>query len=116
MTLFASTRQAPLFAVFFCVGAMLGALYGFFGIFRKSKALTVISDIIFSLSYLALFCATSYYFNFGKTEAYFYIAIASGFFAERAIIGYFTKKPIYFFATFLYNLYMRLKSGGSANL
>ncbi len=109
--LFFSTRQAPLFAVFICVGIVLGAIYDIFYVFRlKRKGIFLhLSDILFSLCFFILTALTVFLFNSGKLEFYFFSGIFLGFCAERASLGKFIKFSIDFFAKILYNLYIRFK-------
>ena len=109
--LFFSTRQAPLFAVFICLGIVLGAIYDIFYIFRKKRKLLLLHlcDILFSLCFFVLTALTAYHFNSGNLEFYFFSGIFLGFCAERASLGKFIKFSIDFFAKILYNLYIRFK-------
>lgn len=109
--LFHSTRQAPLFAVFICLGVVLGAVYDIFYLFRLNRKgfLIHISDIIFCLIFFILTALTVFLFNSGKLEIYFFFGIFLGFCAERTSLGKFIKISIDFFAKILYNLYIRFK-------
>ncbi len=110
--LFISTRQAPLFAVFICVGIVLGIIYDIFYVFRlKRKGIIIhVSDIIFSVAFFVLTALTTLLFNSGKLEFYFFFGIFLGFCAERASLGKFIKISIDFFSKILYNLYIRFKN------
>lgn len=102
MRLFETSRQAPLFAVFFCLGILLGIIYSLLYAlrYRQNK---VLADIIFSLVYGVLFCLCAYIFNSGEIRIYFFVAVLLGFLWERPFVGYFIKKTIDFFAKILYN-------------
>lgn len=106
MRLFESARQAPLFAVFFCVGAVLGAVYDILYVFRKEnkKAAINISDIFFCLCFFALFALTAWLFNSGEVRWHFFLALFAGFCVERVSLGFFIKKLIDFTAKIVYNL------------
>ena len=110
--LFITTRQAPLFAVFICLGVVLGAIYDFFYMFRlKRQGIFLhLSDMLFSLIFFILSAVTIQLYNSGKLEFYFFSGIFLGFCAERASLGKFIKISIDFFAKILYNLYVRLKN------
>lgn len=110
--LFFSTRQAPLFAVFICLGVVLGVIYDIFYLFRlKRKGIIIhISDVIFCLLFFVLTAATVYFFNSGNLEIYFFLGILLGFCAERVSLGKFIKISIDFFSKILYNLYIRFKN------
>ena len=109
--LFFSTRQAPLFAVFICLGVVLGIIYDIFYIFRiKRKGFLIhISDIIFCLVFFILTALTVSLFNSGTLEIYFFLGIFLGFCSERASLGKFIKISIDFFLKILYNLYIQFK-------
>lgn len=109
--LFVSTRQAPLFAVFICLGVILGIIYDIFYLFRlKRKGVLIhISDVVFSLIFFVITALTVFLFNSGKLEIYFFLAIFLGFCAERLSLGKFIKIFIDFFSKILYNLYMNFK-------
>ena len=109
--LFESSRQAPLFSVFICLGIVLGAIYDIFYVFRlKRKGFFIhLSDILFSLVFFVFTAACTFLFNSGQLEIYFFFGIFLGFCAERASLGKFIKISIDFFAKILYNLYIRLE-------
>lgn len=109
--LFTSSRQAPLFAVFICLGVILGAVYDIFYLFRlKRKGILIhLSDVAFSLIFFLLTALTVFLFNSGKLEFYFFFGIFLGFCTERISLGKFIKIFIDFFSKILYNLYIRLK-------
>ncbi len=102
MRLFETSRQAPLFAVFFCLGIFLGVVYGLLYVFRRGRS-KVFADIIFSLVYGVGFALCAYFFNSGEIRLYFFVAVFTGFLCERPFIGYFIKKSIDFSAKVLYN-------------
>lgn len=103
MRLFESARQAPLFAVFFCVGAVLGLIYDVLYILRKGKTVNL-SDILFCICFFVLFSLFAYIFNSGEVHWYFFLAAICGFCAERVSLGFFIKKLIDFIAKIVYNL------------
>lgn len=109
--LFVSSNQAPLFAVFICLGIVLGAVYDIFYLFRLNRKGIFIhlSDILFSIIFFVLTALTVFLYNSGKLEIYFFFGIFLGFCAERASLGKFIKISIDFFAKILYNLYIRFK-------
>lgn len=113
MKLFESSRQAPLFVVFFCLGVILAVIYDVFYLFRykRKPVITGISDIIFSCLFFIL---TAYFiqkFNSGALKIFMFFAIFCGFTVSRLTLGTFIKIFIDFFVKILYNLYKRLNMG-----
>ena len=110
MKLFVTSRQAPLFVVFFCLGALLAAIYDIFYLFRykRTPVLTSISDIIFSCLFFVLTVYFIQKFNSGSLKIFMFFAIFCGFCIERVTLGFFIKIFIDFFVKILYNLYKRL--------
>lgn len=102
MRLFETSRQAPLFAVFFCLGIVLGVVYGLLYALRRGKN-KVFADIIFSFAYGISFALCAYFFNSGEIRMYFFVALFLGFLCERPFIGFFIKKTIDFLTKVLYN-------------
>ncbi len=110
MRLFESSRQAPLFTVFFCLGVILAVVYDVFYLFRhkRNPVLMGISDIIFSAVFFVL---TAYFvqrFNSGNIKIFMFFALVCGFSMARLTLGTFIKIFIDFFMKILYNLYRRL--------
>lgn len=109
MRLLESGRQAPLFLLFFLLGAALAAVYDVLYLFRRGgKALpTVLSDVLFVLTVFvsASYCAFSA--NAGALRWYFLAGSLLGFALGRAVWGFFLKKTIDFAAEICYNLSRR---------
>ena len=109
MRLFESSRQAPLFLLFFLLGAVLSAVYDLLYLFRRGgKTLpTVFSDILFVVIVFVSASYCAYAANAGALRWYFLAAALTGFALGRAVWGFFLKKTIDFAADFCYNLYRR---------
>ncbi len=109
MKLFESSRQAPLFAVFFCCGILLGIIYDMLYVFRRKRksAAIHISDAVFALCFFVFTALCTLIYNSGKSELYHFFGIVTGFSIERITLGSFIKISIDFFAKILYNLYRR---------
>ena len=110
MRLFETSRQLPLFVVFFCLGVILAIIYDIFYLFRQKRnpVLMGVSDIIFSAVFFVL---TAYFiqtFNSGSVKFFMFFAIIFGFTIERLTLGNFIKIFIDFLMKILYNLYRRL--------
>lgn len=110
MKLFVTSRQAPLFVVFFCLGVLLGIIYDLFYLFRcrKPPVITGFFDIIFSFLAFILTVHFVQFFNSGAIKIFMFFAIFLGFIIERVTLGFFIKIFMDFFMKILYNLYKRL--------
>ena len=109
MRLLESGRQAPLFLLFFLLGAALAAVYDLLYLFRRGgKTLpTVFSDVLFVLIVFVSASACALAANAGALHGYFLAASLAGFALGRAVWGYFLKKTIDFAADLCYNLHRR---------
>lgn len=110
MRLFESSRQAPLFAVFICLGVILGIIYDIFYVFRVKRKpfFMAFADILFSAVFFLLTLYFVKTFNSGNLHWFLFFAIFLGFILERLTLGNFIKIFIDFFIKILYNLYRRL--------
>ncbi len=77
-----SLNQAYLFYIFFFTGILIGVLFDFFRIIRKSfktsDSITIIQDVIFWLLASCLFVYTLFKFNNGEIRSYVLFGIGLG--------------------------------------
>lgn len=113
MKLFVTSRQLPLFVVFFCLGVVMAIIYDIFYVFRhkRNSVLMGVSDVIFSVVFFVLTAYSIQTFNSGTVKIFMFFALIFGFTLERLTLGFFIKIFIDFFMKILYNLYRRLNIG-----
>ena len=125
--LFETSRQAPLFLLFFCCGTVQGVFYALLYTLRRKgrPVFTITADILFALFFFASSACTLYAGKGGVFRLYQAAALLIGNGAAHFSLGFFLKKVIDFWTRIRYNVYEyckqktrkegRVEDGGKAN-